>query len=210
VKIVDITKKGNKAIITKDDGTTLELDLKLTENTYDEISNLNEEEIYALNEKSEYYTTKNSAYRYLARRSHSVYELKQKLLKKDFNESVVDAIISELIEMGYLNDKKFAEEFVDARIKSKADGIQKIKSQLYKRGISKGFIDDAIKKVSHESEDVILDNVFKLARRKYDQIVSHKSLEIPKQKIREKLTLYLVNKGYSYSEIAKALNEIIK
>ena len=210
MKIVDIKKKGNKAIITKDDGSTLELDLQLTENISDDITNLDEQDIYALQEKSEYYATKNSALRFLARRSHSIFEIRQKLLKKEFNESTIDVIINELIQIGYLNDQKFAEAFVEARINYKYDGLSKIKAQLYKRGIAKDLINEIISRKSEDLEEELFQNALELAKRKQRQIISRSSDEIPKQKLKEKLTLYLVNKGYSFTQISQVLKETVK
>jgi regulatory protein len=51
----------------------------------------------------------------LARRAHSRWELRRKLLMKGFEAEAVEAAMTRLVELGYLNDSAFAHALVRRR-----------------------------------------------------------------------------------------------
>ncbi len=84
----------------------------------------------------------NAAQRLLARREHSQIELKQKLLKRDFDKQVIDEVLLRLIELGYQSD----ERYTSACLRSKANkgyGPNYIRQYLNQRGVSLRLIDES-------------------------------------------------------------------
>lgn len=51
-----------------------------------------------------------AAMRFLGRRDYSSGELRQKLLRKDFDGAVVDLVVDEFVERGWIDDRRFAEQ----------------------------------------------------------------------------------------------------
>jgi regulatory protein len=209
VNIQKVKKEGNKAIITKDDGTTFTLDLKLTENYPKELEDLTNIDLEILKEKEEFIRIKNSAYRLLSRRNHSISELREKLSRKDYDQVKISKVIKELKAINYLDDFRFAEEFVNSRIRLKKDGIEKIKNQLYKRGVEKYIITQVIKQKELDSLDDMYKNAFDLGERKLEQLLRREKSVNNLQKIRSKLNFYLKNKGYSFIIINKVVEKLI-
>lgn len=78
----------------------------------------------------------------MARREHSVRELKQKLHHKGFDPEQVDAVIEQLLDEGYLSESRFTEAFIRSKA-AKGFGPLKIRVELAQRGISEPLITDA-------------------------------------------------------------------
>ena len=75
------------------------------------------------------------ALRHLARREHSRVELRRKLISRGAADELVDAIIEGLTADGSLSDRRFAAEYVRARIR-KGYGPIRIRMDLIERGIN--------------------------------------------------------------------------
>ncbi len=103
----------------------------------------------ALDERKKLYLTiQTSAVRSLAMREHSVQELREKLIRKyESDMDVIEAVLDQLIDDGYVSDERFAEAYVRAR-RNKGVGPVKIKSELYRKGISDHLIADYLEQSS--------------------------------------------------------------
>lgn len=90
-----------------------------------------------------------AAYRFLARRDHAREELRQKLGRYDFEPELVEDVLSELVERGYLDDARFAytQGHVLAR---KGWGPSQIAHRLRQRGIESNLIDGVLDEVEAE------------------------------------------------------------
>jgi|TARA_B100001250_G_scaffold72479_1_gene58908 regulatory protein len=85
----------------------------------------------------------------LARREHSISELKHKLLDREFAIELVDRAIELLLKRNYLDDHRFAREFIDFKY-SKGQGPIKIKSELKKKGVDKCLIDSLFNSLEYD------------------------------------------------------------
>jgi len=141
------------------------------------------------NQNNEYKSALNSAYRYLARRDHSIYELKQKLQKKKYDNGVIDSVIERLVELDYLNDLEFARSYIRHCQKIKHIGLFRISYELRKKGISRDLIDIAADEYSGDLEKDIIKKLIQ------------SSLESGKSK--EKVVRYLQRKGFHPERIMK-------
>ncbi|MBK9099588.1 MAG: regulatory protein RecX [bacterium] len=204
--IVRILKKGNKDVTIQfeDDRfliLAVEVFLKSGLKKGDEIS---EDRFSSLIEQNKLFHIKQRAFRLLGRRMHSSSELRRKLWNKDYEQKLIDEVIQDLKNNGYLNDEDFIREFVAEKTKTKGWSTKKVKTELYKRGIDNKLIDEMLKGHASDSE---LENAMKLARKKYDQLIRNK-LE-PKE-LRNKLSSFLFSKGFEYDLIKEVCGKIIK
>ncbi|MEW6457217.1 MAG: regulatory protein RecX, partial [Acidobacteriota bacterium] len=100
-----------------------------------------------------------SALRILKFSDKSSKELKRKLEKKGFKNPEIDKTIRELQRLDYLNDKKFAENFIRYKISTKSWGQERIRNELRRKGIENEDIENALRTVLNEfNEDQILEN----------------------------------------------------
>ncbi len=74
------------------------------------------------------------ALRLLARREHSRHELALKLRQRKVSVNVIDAVLDEFEEKGWLSDERFAEVFVRQRVDA-GYGPLKVLADLQQRGV---------------------------------------------------------------------------
>jgi regulatory protein len=133
-------------------------------------------------------------------RSHS--EVKQKLYDLGIWRSEHDQIISTLIEENYLNEERFAIAFAGGRFRIKHWGRVKIKYELKQKQVSDYCINKALKQISEEEYQNLLD---KLAKDKYASLKSDQYLVR-----RKKVSNYLISKGFESSLIHKVIESLSK
>ncbi|MCU0558671.1 MAG: recombination regulator RecX [Desulfobacterales bacterium] len=71
----------------------------------------------------------------LARRDHSVWELRGKLEAKGVSVEAAQRVVAECLRAGYLNDERAACALIE-RFKHKGCGIRRIRFELRQRGLS--------------------------------------------------------------------------
>lgn len=200
--LVQVSKKGNSAHLLFDNNEKIILpyDLYTQIGLYkgDEISN---KEKTRLLEKIELYSTKQNAFRFLSGRNHSKNELNLKLLKKGYKKNIISIVLSDLERLGYLNDADFTEQFYKINIKKK--GINRIKSDLYKKGVARNIIEEV--SLSYIDSPVLFDRALELAEKK---LVYLQRKENSKIKIKQKLYQFLLGKGYSGEIITKVISKL--
>ncbi len=202
-----IEKRGNKIILNFDELERLEIyyDVYLNFSLFkgDEVTSKRIEEIKLTNAEFE---VKNSAFRYLSNRSHSALELKTKLKKKGFDSEIIETVILELKDKKYLNDFTFAENFVRNRVERRKEGIVKIISELYKKGISREIITEVTESISENPKNY--ENAFELGKSKFEKI--QKRGETDKNKIKSKLFNFLRGRGFTSDVIFEVINKLVE
>lgn len=86
---------------------------------------------------------RNSALGSLGMREHSVGELQRKLEQKFERSDAIIDVLDWLLDLGYLNDQRFAEMFVRASI-TKGRGPVRIKQELQQKSVATTIIAEAI------------------------------------------------------------------
>ncbi|MCX8044680.1 MAG: recombination regulator RecX [Desulfobacterota bacterium] len=84
---------------------------------------------------------RDTAYRLLARRSHTRAELRRKLSLKGFTDDEIAAVLNECLCKGYLNDEQTALRWADGLVRTKHWGKMKIAAFLAQKGIEREMID---------------------------------------------------------------------
>jgi regulatory protein len=138
---------------------------------------------------------------YLSGRSRSCHEMQVYLKKKGFNNEHIQSVIEKLTERGYLNDYDFALSFIKNRISMKKYGKEKIKRDLYLKGIDRNIIDETMEQCNANIVDE--DALFSLARKKYDAVKDKKNSYM-------KAAAFLKGRGFDYDSIRKALARVIR
>ena len=85
-------------------------------------------------------SAKSIAVRLLSRREHSAFEIHDKLLKRDFDETEIAQTINELQQGGWLSDERFAEAYIRMR-QLKGFGPIRIAIELNERGVKESIVD---------------------------------------------------------------------
>ena len=88
-----------------------------------------------------------TAIRMLARREHSCFELKQKLLQKGYSLEAITENLQKLIDQDLVNDQRFMESYIRSRI-ARGYGPLKISNELKEKGIAKELIAQAMQEIN--------------------------------------------------------------
>jgi len=107
-------------------------------------------------------SAKSVAVRLLSRREHSAFEIRDKLLKRDFDSEEIDRVIIELQQGGWLSDERFAEAYIRMR-QLKGFGPVRIAMELNERGVKEHIVDDYL----HANDDSWRQTLEQQYRKKY-------------------------------------------
>lgn len=202
-----IEKRRNKIILSFDELEKLEIyyDVYLTLSLFkgDEVTLKKIDEIKLTNAEFE---VKNSAFRYLSNRNHSALELKTKLRKKGFDSDIIQKVILELKDKKYINDFTFAENFVRNRVERRKEGIVKITSELYKKGIAREIIAEVTESINENPKNY--ENALELGKSKFEKI--KKRGDSDENKIKSKLFNFLRGRGFTSDVIFDVINKLVE
>jgi len=167
----------------------------------DEIS---DDRFSSLIKENRLFHIKQRAFRYLGRRQHSTTELRIKLKQKGYETELINQVLDDLKNKNYLDDTKFAEMFVEEKMKLKLWSEQKIRSELIKRGIKSEIISDVLRNLIPDEDK--LNNAMIIASKKYDAL---KNRNVEKDVIKRKLITFLNSRGYNYDVIKEVCDKLI-
>jgi regulatory protein len=84
-----------------------------------------------------------SAMRFLARRGHSTGELRKKLQRREFPDDLIEQVLCDFTERGWLDDQEFAEHQAQILVR-KEWGPNKIRAKLRKHGVPETIAEDVV------------------------------------------------------------------
>lgn len=132
----------------------------------------------------------------LSLRMYTCSEVCERLIKKGTSPEDAEEIIGWLLNLGYLDDKKYAEFYIEDAVKISNKGLYRIKLELLKKGIAKSIVEEA----AENTEANVLDSLCEYVRRRYGENTEFSYKEMTK------LKAHLARKGYSYGEICECLD----
>ncbi len=129
----------------------------------------------------------------LAMREHSRLELKTKLLQKGFSQDQVASAIEELTEEGALNERRYAQAFVDSRLRKNPEGRWLLARRLQEKGVGRQVCEEILARTY--SDEAFIDDLVRRAAAKLGR--RHDDFE--------RIVFELKKKGFSSAEIRRAL-----
>lgn len=94
-----------------------------------------------------------TALKALTRRQHSVRELEQKLLQSCQDSALTSQVIERLKASGYIDDRKFAELFVQSHLQNRPWGRSRISAELRARGIPPALVHEILETTYPEAKE---------------------------------------------------------
>ena len=145
--------------------------------------------------QEEFDNAKTKVLKYILYKKRSENEIRTKFAPT-IEENMLDDIIEELKENGYISDKKYVERVVAEYIALKNLSIKELKYKLSSKGISQSLIEDYISNNYDEIEEY--------ERKSAENIAVKKSVNMDEQDIKA----YLIKKGYNEENIREAIEKI--
>lgn len=158
---------------------------------------LTQEEINEIIKKGELQKSFDKTLRFVMTRPRSLKEVKDYFRRKEVDNSLHKNILDRLEKLQLLDDQKFARWWVDQRLQFKHKSKKDITFELRQKGIDtntiKNVLDDSEMDELKIAKELISKKEYKWKR--YDE-----------DKRKQKVTQYLVGKGFSWDVIGQVLN----
>ena len=105
---------------------------------------LDEARVEALKERSERILARGSALRFLSRAAQTRRGLSRKLLAKGFSKGAVAFAVNRMIELGYLDDRAFAESWARFRLSTRKEGWKSLYRGLLRGGVPRAIAEEVL------------------------------------------------------------------
>jgi regulatory protein len=158
---------------------------------------LSQEQIKSLQSEDNIELAYHRALNFLSYRIRSEFEIRQKLLRAEISEDIIQAVLEKLRSNSLVDDHEFARQWVENRIQFHPRGKRALYSELTQKGISSLIIEETLQDLNEEK--LALD----LAQKKISKL---KNLQ--KSAFQTKLYGYLSRRGFDYSVSREVINSI--
>ena len=148
-----------------------------------------------------YIKAKNKALNILSKAPQSEKNIKNKL-SNDFDEDIIEEVLDFLRKYNFVDDEDLAQRITNTNLSVNKCGKNKIRQNLYNKGIDRSTIDSVISDID---SDVEFENAMHLAKKRYERVKNE-----DRNKIYQKISQHLAYKGFSYDIIKRVLNKLLK
>lgn len=147
-----------------------------------------------------YIKAKNKALNILSKADQSEKKIIEKL-SNDFEDDTINKVIDFLKRNNFINDNLLAQKIVNTNLNLNRCGKNRIKQNLYNKGLDATSINEAISEIDSDTE---FENAMYLAKKRFDRIKNE-----DKRKVYQKISQHLAYKGFNYDIIKRVLNKLL-
>jgi regulatory protein len=135
---------------------------------------------------------------YCAYQERCLFEIQNKLVQLSASESDAKKVIEHLEKFRFFDQKRFAQSFVQGKLRINKWGKVKIKAALIQKFVDKETIKDALESIDYHEYLSILKG-----------LINRKSIELSKEKDewtkKQKILRFLSSRGFEYDEIISSM-----
>lgn len=140
-----------------------------------------------------------AALTFVAYRPRSEREVRDRLRRRDFAPAAIDAAVEKLRGWNYLDDRAFAEYWVENRAEHAPRGRRALEAELRAKGVDRNVTGDVLEGIDLGEENAALE----LARKRQPRL---SALDEPTQ--RRRLAAFLGRRGYGWDVIRPVLDRL--
>ena len=137
---------------------------------------------------------------YLSAKARTVREVENKLDSLSYGEYEVEQVIVRLKELNYLNDYKYASDFVESRLRTKPVSRKKLKEQLFLHFLPKDAIAEALEQVDDAIE---LQNTLSAA-----EILMPRFSQLETEEAKRRMAQRLAARGFGYETVKPVIERL--
>lgn len=161
---------------------------------------IDEEHLKSILSDEMYLKAKNKALNILSKADQAEKKIREKL-STDFEEDTINRVIEFLKKNNFINDNLLAQKIVNTNLNLDKCGKNRIKQNLYNKGLDVSAINEAMSDIDSDAE---FDNAMYLAKKRYERVKNE-----DKRKVYQKLSQHLAYKGFNYDIIKRVLNKLL-
>lgn len=143
--------------------------------------------------------SRNYALKLIERRDRTEKEIVTKLREKGYDEEIIEKETAFLTEYGYIDDKRFAEHFINDAINLKKWGKSRIRAELLRKGVQRELVENMLEDAFLEVSD---DRLYSLMELRF------KNSDLSSMKERTRIFNFYMRRGFSPDEIKGAINKL--
>ena len=130
-------------------------------------------------------------------------EVRRKMKEKEYTDEIIDTTIDYLYYLNYLDDEEYAQKFIKDKSNLKNMGSERIKRELYMKGIDKNIIDRELEEIVDKDDEY--EKAKEIAIKKLETTYKNDD----KNARYRKLGGLLQRKGYSMDIVMPILKELL-
>jgi len=199
MRIIQTEHKRKYAVVTFENDRSFIIDPTLLKKYTSEDDDVDMMALLDENEDFAYEFALNHAFRLLGISAKTYKEMQGKLYDKHIQTNAVKRVMERLVELGYINDRSFAEDFVGYKMESYLSK-RAIINKLREKGVSDEIINECIE-VYSDSDEVRFAEYFAVK-------IAEKYPSLEYEKLKNKVFSRLSSKGFSTSAIYSAVEKM--
>ncbi|MGB2963805.1 MAG: RecX family transcriptional regulator [Anaerolineales bacterium] len=158
---------------------------------------LSQGEISGLQTEDQIQQAYQRAINFLSYRARSEQEIKLNLQKHQVPETIIESVLERLDDASLVDDREFAQQWIENRIKFHPRSKRALSSELYRKGISKQIIEETLLDIDEEV----------LARSLAQKKVS-KLRTLDKSTFQKKMYGFLSRRGFHYGICKEVVSQL--
>lgn len=135
--------------------------------------------------------------RYIGFKMRTEKEVRNKLKEEGYTDDITERVISSMLKYKYIDDMSYAILYAKDCRKLKKWGPERIKAELYKKGISSEFIENALSESDNEDTNEIIESLL-------EKRIKSSPIDL---KEKQKHINFLLRRGFKYDDIKIALEK---
>lgn len=143
---------------------------------------------------------KERALRILGQRPYTEAEIGAKLRGYGFDADCITAVLAWLRDVGYVDDRRYAERWVEQRAEGRGYGPLRLRHELAQKGVARELIDEALGRLDEAQLEEI---AYRLASDRWRKVGADAS-----DKVRRQIYGYLERRGFSAGIIRRVLRRL--
>lgn len=160
---------------------------------------LDEQQIALLLREDETKKAIAAALNLIAYRARAAGELATKLRERGFSPEAIENAVARMQELGYLDDRDFADRWVESRQTYRPRSVRMLKQELRQKGVDQEIIESTLDEAGVDE----FSDALSLATKRVS------SLHDLEPQVRDRrLSGYLARRGYGYDIIRRVLDEL--
>lgn len=146
---------------------------------------------------------RNNAYALLRQRPRSEYEIRNRLKLKGYGEAIIEEVVAGLKKIDEIDDKKFAQIWVESRMRMNPMGDIVLKHELKEKGVSDSIIEATLaeKAEKYDEYEVALN----MAKDQFDRFK-----KLDRQKAMKRVYDFLMRRGFKYDIIRRVTESLTR
>ena len=146
---------------------------------------------------------RNNAYALLRIRPRSEREIRDRLKLKGYGREITEEIIAGLKTIGDIDDSKFARLWLESRMHSNPVGDVVLKRELQIKGLSDAIIADALQHKAENYDEYEI--ALSMAGERFERLK-----KLDRQKAGKRLYDFLLRRGFTYDNVKRVVEQLMK